>query len=886
VLFNLLFERNWTIVDESNKIPCREKKVVAYNDLDISEYTKQYLDSKVSGLYVHQKEAIRGIIQSKNICMVTGTASGKSLPFYAAAIEVLSSYPSAKIVAIYPLKALGREQEKRWEESLRLAGIKGSVGRIDGDVSAQKRKNILKDCQIVIMTPDVIHAWLLSNTGDRDVIKFISNIKLFIVDEVHTYTGVFGSNAAFLFRRIRHLMSLVNAKPQFLCASATMASPDKHLLNLFGLPFEIIGSDLDTSPKHEVKIIMLRTPEVGDYMTEVTHFLKQLAESSKLFLAFVDSRKQTELVTSILSRRQQDPDDNIGEEFEESPVSLGNEQLLSLNILPYRSGYEEHDQLLIQERLSKGSLRGVVSTSALELGLDIPNLDAVVLLGVPYSATSLWQRIGRVGRNCPGTVFVIHSGSVFDEVVFRNPKKLLQRPFSEGALYLQNPRIQYIHALCLSRENGEHDQFCGALDLPNEENDFKSNIIWPDGFLALCKAERTGEIPVDLQAMKSEANDNPNHIYPLRDVESQFKVQFKQGAIIEDKGSLSYSQVLREAYPGAVYYYATESFRVQKIMQRSRVIYVRKEKKYTTTPEKASKVFPNLTEGNVYNARRHNYLLAIEANCQVRESVFAFKEKRGSSEMKFQYPLAGAGINVFFALPRFTRNYFTSGVIFLHTCLNVEQNTLKVVAKLLYEAFLMSIPFERQDLDVSFGKLGVKRPPHINEGDCFVVIYDRTYGSLRLSGYVMAEGKMSTIFNQALEIANSNEEVVGSDGVLEITEEVIDVLTTLSNESNKSGSKIDLDSSTEQLPGDERYEEVILPGSTGIAIKNNNMEYVVESVFFHPKQRELCYRGRYLNQNEGDSLSIIWAVKDIRVIPGDSQVGYYDYETGEIVERK
>jgi DEAD/DEAH box helicase domain-containing protein len=883
VIFNLLHERNWTIVDESNKIPSREKKVVTYSDLAISEFTKKYLDLKVSGLYVHQKEAIRGLIQAKNICMVTGTASGKSLPFYAAAIEILSNNPSAKIVAIYPLKALGREQEKRWEESLRLAGIKGSVGRIDGDVSQQNRKIILKNCQIVIMTPDVIHAWLLSNAGERDVIKFIANVKLFIVDEVHTYTGVFGSNAAFLFRRIRHIMSLVNSKPQFLCASATMASPDKHLLNLFGLPFEIIGPDLDTSPKYEVKIIMLRPPEVGDYMTEVTYFLKQLGESSKLFLAFVDSRKQTELVTSILSRGQRDSDENLGEDFEESLITSGNEHLFSLNILPYRSGYEELDQLLIQKRLSEGSLRGVVSTSALELGLDIPNLDTVVLLGVPYSATSLWQRIGRVGRNCPGTVFVIHSGSVFDEVVFRNPKKLLQRPLSEGALYLQNPRIQYIHALCLSRENGEHDQFCAALGLPNEDNDFKSKIDWPDGFLALCKAERTGEIPVDLQAMKSEANDNPNHIYPLRDVESQFKVQFKQGPIIEDKGALSYSQVLREAYPGAVYYYATESFRVQKIMHRSRIIYVRKEKKYTTTPEKISKVFPNLTEGNVYNARLHNNLLVIEANCQVREAVFAFKEKRGSSQTKkFQYPLTGAGINVFFDLPRFNRNYFTSGVIFLHPCLNVEQNTLKVVAKILYEAFLISIPFERQDLDVSFGKLGVTRPPYINEGDCFVVIYDRTYGSLRLSGYVMAERKMSTIFNQALEIANSNEEVFESDGVLEITEEVINVLAILSSESNKNGSKIELESSAEKLPDDERYEKVIVPGGTGIAIKNNNMEYIVESVFFHPKQKELCYRGRYLNKNEGDS---IWTVKDIKIVPGDSPVGYYDYETGEIIRK-
>jgi len=146
----------------------------------------------------------------------------------------------------------------------------------------------------------------------------------------------------------------------------------------------------------------------------------------------------------------------------------------------------------------------VVSTSALELGLDIKYLDVAVLLGVPYSSTSLWQRIGRIGRHSPGIVYVIHSGGVYDDLVFSNPTSLLNRPLAEGALYLQNPRIQYIHALCLSRENGEHDRFCNTLNLNVNEDDFNSMIDWPKGFLALCKSERIGEITPDLQVMKSE----------------------------------------------------------------------------------------------------------------------------------------------------------------------------------------------------------------------------------------------------------------------------------------------------------------------------------------------------------------------------------------------
>lgn len=123
--------------------------------------------------------------------------SGKSLVFYTAGIDTIAKNSSSKIIAIYPLKALGREQENRWVKAIEKAGLKASVGRIDGDISVNKRKSILKNCQVVIMTPDIIHTWLLSNMDDRGIIRFLTSVKLLIVDEVHTYTGVFGSNSSF-----------------------------------------------------------------------------------------------------------------------------------------------------------------------------------------------------------------------------------------------------------------------------------------------------------------------------------------------------------------------------------------------------------------------------------------------------------------------------------------------------------------------------------------------------------------------------------------------------------------------------------------------------------------------------------------------------------------
>ena len=882
MIIDYLNKNGWDMVD-TQKIESREKQLFSHKELNVSKQAKLFLEEFYpDGLYMHQKEALKGLVDGQNACMLTGTASGKSMVFYAKGIDMLVQNHDARIIAIYPLKALGREQETKWAEALKDADMGDvMVGRIDGDIHVSMRKGILKKCKVVIMTPDIIHTWLLSNIGDRDIVNFLLKVSLIIVDEVHTYTGVFGSNAAYLFRRIRHLLVGAGKSLQFICASATMANPQTHLNNLFGVPFTLIGEELDTSPKHEVEIILLAPPRKGDFLTEVTKLIKYISVGSERFIAFIDSRKQTELISSILARK------NSGEEETDSTIIDGN-PLETLNILPYRAGYEETDQQIIQQRLSQGLLKVVISTSALELGLDIPHLGIAILIGVPYSATSLLQRIGRIGRHGKGTVYIIHSGSFLDEVVFKNPERLRNRPLGESALYLNNPRVQYIHALCLARLGGEHDQLCNVLGKVIAENDFKSSINWPDGFISLCKSERIGEITPDLQAMKAEAGDDPNHTYPLRDVESQFRVQLKRGPVQEDKGSLSYSQLLREAYPGAVYYYATQAFRVHTVRIQSRLVYVRPEKRYTTSPKSIpTQVFPNLISGNIYNARNHDELVVLETNIQVRESVTGFKEKRGSRQPdKYNYPLSDHKLNIYYNMPRFTRNYFTSGVILTHPSLDsLSEPEIKTVVKLVYEAFLMSIPFERQDINHAYGRYRINRPPFINENSRFIAIYDQTYGSLRLSGYVMQENLMIAVFEQALEIANLTDYQDNDTEEFQITSDVLNVIEVLLNSAKIKSSSINPISLEPEIDKDTDRsvsEQVIKPGSIGLALRNNNQEYLIENLFFNPKIGQLCYRGRYLSQHESDSTKVIWFITDVVPIPGESQIGIYDYTTGEV----
>lgn len=170
---NFLESKGWKIT-AALEIPERKKQLFPFNDLEICDRSKRYLSNSFpDGIYLHQRKAIEEFVKGKNICITTGTASGKSAVFYTAAIETLSRDEEARVIAIYPLKALGREQEGRWKEALKKAGIYPYVGRIDGQVPVSQRLKILKESNILIMTPDIIHAWLLTALDNKAVALFL-----------------------------------------------------------------------------------------------------------------------------------------------------------------------------------------------------------------------------------------------------------------------------------------------------------------------------------------------------------------------------------------------------------------------------------------------------------------------------------------------------------------------------------------------------------------------------------------------------------------------------------------------------------------------------------------------------------------------------------------
>ncbi len=864
-LEDVLTGLNWGIRAKV-EVPSRAKQLFDVESLDLSDEVKAFLAADYpDGIYGHQREALRLNREGRNVCLTTSTASGKSLAFYAAGIDELVRDPDARIFALYPLKALASEQKERWEKALESAGLDVEVGSLQGGVAMPEGWRMMRDCRVLTLTPDIIHARVLPNIGRREVREALRNLKLIVLDEVHSYTGVFGSNAAFLLRRLRHCMSLLGGETRFMAASATIRSAVDHLSQLVGLPFAEVGEELETSPRPGADVFLLDPPIGKDLLGETKKLIRALIDGSdRRLIAFMESRKQTEQLATMANRGV--PDDGAAPPDEDEDFGDG---LAGLQALPFRAGYEEHDRAEILKRLRRGQLRCVVSTSALELGMDISYLDTGILLGVPPSSTSLKQRIGRVGRTRRGEILIVNRGTLADVAVFADPPSVLNRPPAEGALYLGNRRIQYIHALCLARTGGEHDT-TAAGTTPGDDPAFESAVDWPEGFLDLCRQDRTGVIDPDLQAMKAEGGEDPHHTFPLRDVEMQFKVE-ASGPMGGEKGSLSYSQLLREAYPGAIYRYIMQPFRVTNVFQNKRIVKVRRDKSYYTKPTfLPTLLFPNLSEDSVYQAASAGDTLMVECALQVRQAVSGFTERRGQAEFRHPYPLDIPQAGLRFPLQQFSRNFFSTGVVVAHKVMDDFPGDLKAVGEIVYEAFLSVLPFEPRDISMAPGIFRVEKGPALL-GHRFLGLYDETYGSLHLSSRLFE----TDVWRRTLEGA----EVVAASGAIPTGPGVTAILQALLQDAGQVRQSVPTLKYESTPATNAEQVEVILPESHGLNLRRANEEFQIKRVFFSPILRELAYHGT--SGMTGIEMTV--PVISIVPVPGESRMGVYNAETGEVV---
>ena len=792
----------WSITTTLNLEP-KQAQTFSVADLSLSKPTRTILSAGYGGrLYGHQKEGLSAFLNGQNVCLTTGTSSGKSLLFYLAAMELLANNPQARIIAIYPTRALGSEQLERWQKALTRTGLPAKAGRLDGSVKGlPERLRLLRDCNVLVCTPDIIHAWALRHVGQPLIQEFFRNLALTVVDEVHMYTGTFGANAAYLFRRLRHLAGVLGAASRYICASATEANPHQHLRELFCADFAVIGPDRDTSPRHPVSIT-LATPSHSRYFNELPALLRSVAQgSSSCFIAFVDSRRQAEMMTAVMARQQHEYDPD------------------KLDILPFRSGYEDMDQALIQRRLSDrhNPLKGVIATSVLELGIDIPHLDTCILVGVPASGTSFAQRIGRV--------ICVNTGSILDQAVFQDPVSLLARPAAEARLPLDHPTLQYIHVRCLLAEEAQLDQK-HPLD----------PACWPKQFLELYRKEEECQ-PLPARLLEVEAEATPHLAFALRTIGKYYTVEAVCGPNTRFLGHVNQEQILTEIYPGAIYYYLGTPYRVLSVSVAGRKVRVKQEKHYTTRPcFLPTQVFAD----RVMGGRCFGSFVAAERNLLIRESIDGWVERRGRTEINChypsQYPLADWQGTVFCS------HLQTTGVVLTHPILADSALDLQPLAELVLEAYLANTLYETHDIGCA-AQCGDEKA---------LVIFDKVHG-LGLARDLTEPQTLRTVLETALSRAT------------ELGLPFIPLLSALIQCASEQNTPL---AETETLTA---AGEIICPGSVGLNLRRDEFFWVEELT---TTDQGDCYRGVTESRRNiaGQPVFTVIPVGQVVPVPGVSQL--------------
>ncbi len=407
----------------------------------------------VRSLYTHQAIAVNLARHGRNVMVATPSASGKTLCYNVAVLEEFlgAAIGDGRAIYLFPTKALAQDQLRVLRE-LACPGILAidQVATFDGDTPAADRADIRKQARIILTNPDMLHAGIMPNHPAWA--RFLRNLKYVVVDEAHAYRGVFGSHVANVLRRLRRLCGLYGSQPRFIMCSATIANPEEHAQRLTGLPFDVV--DRDGSPHGGKDFVFWNPPFIGDSKatrasanSEAINLFTDLVKNDIRVLTFARTRRLTEVIYTYSRDRL-------------SKIDPG----LVKRIRPYRAGYLPAVRRQIEGQLFSGQLTGVVATVALELGVDIGDLDATVLTGYPGSIASTWQQAGRSGRRRKKALsFLIGLNNPLDQYFMRNPGFFFGKSVENALVNPENPYILRAHLLCAAWEkpltNGDQDYF-------------------------------------------------------------------------------------------------------------------------------------------------------------------------------------------------------------------------------------------------------------------------------------------------------------------------------------------------------------------------------------------------------------------------------------------
>jgi DEAD/DEAH box helicase domain-containing protein len=544
----------------------------------------------IDSLYTHQLEAFEAAARS-NLVITSGTASGKSLAFNLPVLDGIAAQAKNRALYLYPTKALAQDQARKLAQ-LRPPGLREAI--YDGDTPREERPAIRRRSNLILTNPDMLHVALLPNHkawGD-----FLANLEWVVVDEAHTYRGVFGSHVANVLRRLRRVARAYGSEPRFLLASATIANPVELAERLVGTPFEMVSDD--GAPRAGREIAMWNPPLLDkatgvrrSALSEAADLLAELVAHGVRTICFLKSRRGIELI----------------QRFARENLERRGKPELAKRIAPYRGGYTPQQRREIEARLSSGELLAVVATDALELGIDVGELDAAICVTFPGTVASLRQMWGRAGRRRRGLAVYVAGQDALDQFFCRHPEEFLGRPVEAAILDHGNDQIASRHLIAAAYE----------MPLTDEDED-----IFGEGWRE--RAERllaAGELrTVSGKLLPRRAEFVANKI-ALRSASPDSVAVIERDAG-EMLGLVEAERAFTTIHPGAVYLHLGRSYEVDRLdIEERRALVSSFDGDWYTRPKKETEIY-------IERVREQREIAGVQLNfgdVSVTEQVIAFQ---------------------------------------------------------------------------------------------------------------------------------------------------------------------------------------------------------------------------------------------------------------------
>src|ERR687896_599497 len=557
----------------------------------------------VERLYSHQREAYELVRSGENVVVATATASGKSLCYKIPAFENALGSAASRALFLYPTKALAQDQMGK----IRAFGVRGvHPATYDGDTPQAIRADVRRRANVVLTNPDMLNVGVLPN--HEAWADFLRNLRIVAVDEGHVLRGVFGSHVATVLRRLRRVARMHGGDPTFVLTSATIANPQELAESLTGLPFSLVDEDGASSGERRV---IFRNPPLLDkekgerrsLLTEGALVFANLVSQGVRTIAFARTRKAAELIYRYAA-------DRLGVDG-------------ARRISPYRAGYTPRERREIEGRLFRGDLLGVVSTNALELGVDVGALDAVVCCGYPGSVASIWQQWGRAGRgDDPSLALYIAGRDALDQYLFENPKRVLGRRVESARVTLENPYILGPHLLAAAHE--------APLDAGDE------GYFGPAYLPVATEMMEAGALAASGGRLVYVGGDSPARKISLRSASSEtVLIADSEGELI---GTAEASRAPSELHPGATYLHRGTAYEVDELdLAAHRALARRVPNRFYTRPrvETDVEVLAGVDERELANGAKLHW-----GRVRTTDSVTFYKKVRVADDREVGvYPL-------------------------------------------------------------------------------------------------------------------------------------------------------------------------------------------------------------------------------------------------------